>query len=912
VSPGEELFDQCVEPSGWELTVEVRDEALALLRMKEGQILRESSLAVGSRTLLRTLLLLGATALAFHAFDLLRQRQDNFDKALVWDGAALALLVLASLRWEAPGALRVETVGVWLRRNRLELAMLAVVVAGAIFMRLYGLGTFPPSDGTGFEEPQTGGNAFRILNDGERPIEFAFTNYVAALGFSIFGYDTSALRLPFLVAGTLSLIPFYLLVRLLVGAPAALFSTALFAACRWHAVSVRFADEIFFGLSIAILAALLLVLVLKSANALAAIPLGLAAGALNYEYSSYRHLPFLIAGAVIVALAALAWGRLQRRERAQPLPAAGRELILASGVFAIAAFIVLAPLLATTLRGDRVYYEAFVRHQPGEQQRELLGVLPADWERKAAWTLQVFLPFGRQDYPEVAPMDLPGERMLDPITATLAVGAAVYGLATSRKPYRLFFVSWLLLGLLVGGLIPKNFYVDRFSGLLPPLFVLIAFFIDDVVRRLSAMGQRRRYMYTFLAPLAAAAMVMNLITLDKQMGSDIAQRRFVTPIYSLCDFIKHLGPDTYSYVWAEDQPTQVIFGRSDYDWICHGIAGETLNTALGTLPVASVETHVAFVFLTTARTTIDPAAIVTRSYANAKLAASKQSDAYTLRAFVVSAEELMAQRGLKATFLPAGETDTVKAGALLRGDELNWPAGATYARLEGLVLMRRGGELCLGAGADTATVFLDGAEVCSNIAHSDRLARSVTAGWHSLDVVVRRSAEGVLPPLAWLGETGAQPDDGLRETDFFAVAPVAGWRHEITARFSDESATWQTIEPSPGFLVEQLRTPSWLGSRTTASKDAREQWRTLWHSPSEGEYELRFTIASANASVHLDGVQVAAFSAGLDQTRAENVAIGVTAGQHILELVVESKGGRRSGVSLDILGASGSGEFEPY
>jgi hypothetical protein len=880
--------------------------------MKEGQIIRELSIAVGSRTLLRAALLLAAAALALHAFDLLRVRQDNFDKAVVWDGAALALLVLAPLRWEAPQVPRVDAAGAWLRRNRVELAMLAVVLAGGIFMRLYGLGSFPPSEGTGFEEPQTGGNAFRILNDGERPIEFAFTNYAAALGFSIFGYDISALRLPFLIAGILSLIPFYLLVRLLVGAPAALFSTVLFAACRWHAVSVRFADEIFFGLSIAILAALLLVVVLKHASALAAIPLGLAAGALNYEYTSYRHLPFLIAGAIVVALAALAWGRLQGRERVMPLSAGGRDFILASAVFAIAAFIVVAPLLATTLRGDRVYYEAFVRHQPGEERKELFSLLPADWERKAGWTLQVFLPFGRQDYPKVAPMDLPGKRMLDPITATLAVGAVFYGLATVRRPYRLFFVTWLLLGLLVGGLIPKNFYVDRFSGLLPPLFVLIAFLVDDVVRRLSATGERHRYMYALLAPLAAVGLVLNLNTLDKQMDSDIAQRGFGTPLYSLCDFIKALGPDTYAYVWAEEQPTHVIFGRSDYDWICHGIAGETLNTALSSLPVVSQEAKVAFVFLTNARTTIDPAAVIAHGYPGAKLAATRQSEAYTLRAFVVSAEELTAQRGLKATFFPAGETDTVKAATLLRGGELVWPAGATHVRLEGLVLLRRGGGLCLGGGPGTATLFLDGVEVCSDVAGAGRFAPAMlTPGWHGLEVV-QRSAEAGLPPLVWLDETGAELGDGLRETDLFAVAPVAGWRHEITARFSDESATWQTVEPFPGFLVEQLRAPSWLGSRTTASKDAREEWRTRWRAPADGQYELRFSIASSNASVHLDGVQVAAFSAGVDQTRAENVAIGVAAGHHILELAVESKGGRRSGVSLDILGPSGSGDFEPY
>jgi hypothetical protein len=47
--------------------------------MKAGEIIREPSLAVGSRTLLRVGLLLGAAALALHAFDLLRVRQDNFD-----------------------------------------------------------------------------------------------------------------------------------------------------------------------------------------------------------------------------------------------------------------------------------------------------------------------------------------------------------------------------------------------------------------------------------------------------------------------------------------------------------------------------------------------------------------------------------------------------------------------------------------------------------------------------------------------------------------------------------------------------------------------------------------------------------------------------------------------------------------
>ncbi|HLF70837.1 MAG TPA: glycosyltransferase family 39 protein, partial [Dehalococcoidia bacterium] len=324
----------------------------------------------------RLLAFVVAAACAAKAWSLLDENGANFDAAMGWDAAALLLLVAIALPAVRIDGARLRGAGGWAAGHRVELALLGLVLAAGVFMRLYGFGTLPPTHGTGLEENQTGGLAWRILNDGKRPLEFAFTNYTAALGFSVFGYTPDGMRLPFLILGVASLLPFYVLLRLLVSTPAALFATALLAVCRWQALSVRFADELFFGASLTIFAALLLVVVLKTRSRLAVLGLALLTGALNYEYVSYRHVPFLIAAALLTALAIAVRRRaVESGDIWASITQTARAYATSIAIFVLGVFIVVTPLAVAQLNGGDVYTEAFQRHAEAEPDRAVFGLL---------------------------------------------------------------------------------------------------------------------------------------------------------------------------------------------------------------------------------------------------------------------------------------------------------------------------------------------------------------------------------------------------------------------------------------------------------------------------------------------------------------------------------------------------------
>ena len=71
-------------------------------------------------------------------------------------------------------------------RNKKILDWIWLGLIAALFLRFYATTIFPPQFQTGFEEIQTGSNAYRILLNNDLPIEFRFTNIIGSLGF-LFG-----------------------------------------------------------------------------------------------------------------------------------------------------------------------------------------------------------------------------------------------------------------------------------------------------------------------------------------------------------------------------------------------------------------------------------------------------------------------------------------------------------------------------------------------------------------------------------------------------------------------------------------------------------------------------------------------------------------------------------------------------
>src|SRR6185436_6658317 len=100
---------------------------------------------------------------------------------------------------------------------------------------------------------------------------------------------------------------------------------------------------------------------------------------------------------------------------------------------------------------------------------------------------------------------------------------------------------------------PRNFYVGRFTGLLPPLFVLIACLLDDVSRQAPRLHLARYSNYA-LGGLVAVVLALNFVTLDRQIDDPEVRRSMIDPVLDACEMATGLGGD-YTYLWTEDALT---------------------------------------------------------------------------------------------------------------------------------------------------------------------------------------------------------------------------------------------------------------------------------------------------------------------------------------------------------------------
>jgi len=335
-----------------------------------------------------------------------------------------------------------------------------------------------------------------------RPLECPLTGYLPALAFRLWGESSFALRLPFLILGILTVIPFYLLLRELFEVEVALFGTLLLAVCRWHALASRIADELFLPIFFEVSLLYFLVKGHKTGKVNHFFWLGILTGYTFYAYTAYRAIPFFV---LLFFGAQFLWGFLTHclssekglgsylrrtwaggyRQALRPFD--GAQDRLRSGqalVFLVAMLTILGPFIVVSWRGDRFFVEAYLRHVfvRGDTALTGLQLSLSDWPARVQRALLIFTHRG-EDY---VALNLPGEPMLDPVSGVLLAWGVAYCLLTFYKPYRLFFLAWFFTILLIGAILPLNFYVGRFSGLIPILFILICFLDPGP---LGSMGQ---------------------------------------------------------------------------------------------------------------------------------------------------------------------------------------------------------------------------------------------------------------------------------------------------------------------------------------------------------------------------------------------------------------------------------------
>lgn len=557
---------------------------------------------------IRALLFAACIALSLRGSWMLYHNQRYFDPAVLLYAGSLFSLRLALCKGgpqfrSVPQ--RLTALGHKWRAHRWEILSVTLIFSVALFFRLYRFGYFPPTNGLAFEEAQTGGNAFAALRRGYRTLEFPLTTYLPALSFALWRESTMTLRLPFLILGCLAVLPFYFLLRELVDYRVALFGTFLLAVSRWHAVVSRIADELFLPIFFEVLLLYYLVKSDKTKETKYFFWLAVISGYMLYAYTGYRVIPFLViiffVGRFFQAVISQVWHRGElgfcpERSRRSRLRHIFRVSWQPALVFAAAFLTVASPLLVSTLQGNRVFIEAFLRHSAGV----------GDVTKLVALTLQrldrlkaVALIFTHKGAPDAA-LNLPGEPMLDPVSGVLFALGIVYSVLTFFRPYRLWFLLWVAIVVWVGAVFPLNLYIGRFGNLIPLIFIFISFTVGDlsswVARRWGKNG--RRLIIASLVLLAIAAFVLNFYTLfGRQISDPRVRREYQNRVLPLCKYAASLSSDTYLYVWDRDQLLDYVFLPSDYSWACHDVQGEAVSSMESVLPSKVQTGQVGYIFV---------------------------------------------------------------------------------------------------------------------------------------------------------------------------------------------------------------------------------------------------------------------------------------------------------------------------
>jgi len=383
--------------------------------------------------------------------------------------------------------------------NKLELVALILIVVVAAFFRFYSLDDLPP--GLHYDEAFYGIDALSILQRGEYPIFFVenfgrepLFSYLVAISFYLLGVSALSIRAVSAVAGTLTVLPLYFLVKEIfsqeedsVSRYRGLLAAFILATSYWH---VNFSRE---GLR-AILVPLFGVLAfyflwrgIRRGEDVSFACSGFFLGASPYTYQAARLLPpFLILFLVYCLFLNRGFWR-----------GYGRGLLL---LFAVA-LITFAPLGCY-----------FLRHPVDFTLRagQASVVTPGQgWEKAArtiltntAKSLAMFSLRGDDDPRN----NLPGRPALDGFLSLGFLLGSTLALVRIRKPEYAFLIFWLgimLLPTIVSDYAP---HYKRAIGVTPALAVLTANGIlalkegvQRFTRRKTMFIQRGVYFITLLA-----------------------------------------------------------------------------------------------------------------------------------------------------------------------------------------------------------------------------------------------------------------------------------------------------------------------------------------------------------------------------------------------------------------------------
>jgi 4-amino-4-deoxy-L-arabinose transferase-like glycosyltransferase len=436
-------------------------------------------------------------------------RDTYLPQFLMWLGA----IVVYTIAITPPRALPRYEWGMWWEVNRRTAIIVAVIVLGAFLLRAWDLTNIPST--VGGDEASQGLESIKILK-GEIRNPFT-TGWLGVPTMSFFynaitigplGNTIFALRLPWAVIGTATVLVFFWLTTRLHGVKFGLVAAALLGAYHFHIHFSRLgsnqvADPFFIALQL-----LFLYRGRARHSALDFILAGVTVGVAQYFYAGAR-LTMIMLGVMLVHFIWL------DRHRADTLKRSLQNALIAAVAFLITA----APMLQYAVRFPNDYNARL--NQVGVFQN---GWIDGEIARRGVSVFQLLFEQGQRAflmfnyYPDRTVWYGTPNPAMEGIWAVLFLVGLLYcslRLLPPRSENRFFpFVLWWWTGMVLGGVLtesPPSY--QRMVTLAVPAVYFVSYVLYRIVQIFRNVLPRRE---TRFAPIALTVMVLILSALSIQ------------------------------------------------------------------------------------------------------------------------------------------------------------------------------------------------------------------------------------------------------------------------------------------------------------------------------------------------------------------------------------------------------------
>lgn len=823
----------------------------------------------------------------------------NIDRAIPFYGLGTGLALVGFALWD--GYRPLEAMRRWrqeLRQHWLEWLGFAFVLAAGLLLGLLELQNYPPPGGISWnDEAQMGKDAYGVLFHQSRPWQFATSIYPVAASFTLLGPTTYALRLPFVLMGSLVLIPFYFLARRFSGPLPALIATFLFAISRWRLAFVRMALPLTPDMFVELIAFACLA---RAAHTGGKAPYFWAGLALALGMSSHASFKLVLLFAVLLLAIASVRGlrHILRLEKTARWPALRRRLLVHGPgvlVWLISFAVFVAPYAGIAAREPRLAFtERFTSVMP-----VLFSPESANWpmEQLAARAQKVALFFNQSGETWPA-LNLPGTATLDPVTGVWFVLGLVVCLILFWRGWHLFVVAWLLVMVIGGGVLTSDFRSHRFADAMPAVFLLAGLFIAPIWQRFRLLFPRRpAVMAILLAPLLALASWFNLgIFFGQQVRDPRVLMEFDREIAAIAQTIADFHGTRYTYLFSN---FPYYNPGHDFAWMTAEAPGWRAMDLGSVLPSREP-------------TALDVAYIFAEPYADIGLDSAVRSvyphaqyrevhgryGGYRYIVVMVSREEVEARRGLTVRYWaghsPAGPPMLERREANIDGQ---WDAST--APLPAPFVVEWRGALYAPAFGSYAFSFEGNGKAELRLDEQPVLGGSIklAQGWHQLSVTCAVSQLPASARLIWHLPDGHQeivPSNAL--TTITTMQGILASFYKAGSEAMKSELVWQRIEPVAviqGVPTEWERAPipQLAGQKYAVSLDGVIRVDTA------GVYNFRTIAQGGHASLTIDGQTVIVNRDAARQSSGEGV-IPLGQGEHAVRLDYTYEEGEFNGVAL--------------